>query len=88
MLMFFIGKIKYLLVFVKKSKRGDNITRRWLSLKEKTIIKWKSKVQYKKNLPYIHLIKHLSHKFSLAKGNEVTCELVMIKENLEIRIKI
>ena len=50
----------------------------------KTILKWKSKVQYKKNTPYISLIKHLAP--NLKKGELIGCKLVMEKDRLKVVI--
>tara|TARA_Y100000310_G_scaffold248650_1_gene254562 strand:+ start:22972 stop:23145 length:174 start_codon:yes stop_codon:yes gene_type:complete len=50
----------------------------------KTILSWKSKVQYKKGTPYISLIKHLSS--NLKKGDEIDCKLVMKNDRLKVVI--
>lgn len=54
----------------------------------KTILQWTSKVQYKKSTPYISLIKHLSQQQSLAKGNEIVCNLMMIGGKLKVVIDV
>jgi len=55
---------------------------------QKEILNWKSKVQYKKGIPFLYLIKHLSNKYSLRKGNEIDCKLMVIDEKLKIVIDI
>jgi len=55
---------------------------------QKEILNWKSKVQYKKNTPYISLIKHLSNNYSLKKGNIIDCKLILEKEKLKVVIEI
>lgn len=55
---------------------------------QKEILNWKSRVQYKKNTPYISLIKHLSRRYSLQKGNLIDCKLVLEKEKLKVVIEI
>lgn len=54
----------------------------------KTILHWTSKVQYKKGTPYIALLKSLSQNLSLCKGNEITCELVLINGKLKVIINL
>ena len=43
---------------------------------DKTILKWTSKVQYRKGTPYLSLIKHLGQEHILSKGNDILCKLV------------
>ena len=50
----------------------------------KTILQWKSKVQYKKNTPYIYFIRHLSQNPKLRKGNEVDCRLILKDDKLKV----
>ena len=52
----------------------------------KNILSWKSKVQYRKCTPYLSLIKHLSNIYTLQKGSEVECKLVMIENKLKVII--
>ena len=56
--------------------------------RNKTIITWKSKVQYKRSTPYISLIKHLSQRPVLRRGNEVECKLVMEDKKLSVIISL
>ena len=62
----------------------------WCKLDYQTnpILEWKCKVQYKKNLPYVYLLKNLSHKYSLRKGNEITCKLAIIEGKLTVLIEL
>jgi len=57
-------------------------------MESKTILAWTSKVQYKKNMPYVYLLKHLSQHHVLSKGNEVTCKLVLVEEKLSVIIEL
>ena len=54
----------------------------------KTILQWKSKVQYKKNTPYIYFIRHLSQNPKLRKGNEVNCKLVLSNDKLKVVVEL
>jgi len=53
-----------------------------------TILQWTSRVQYKKGTPYIGLIKHLSHRYSLTKGNPIVCKLVQDEKKLKVEIEL
>tara|TARA_Y100000034_G_scaffold100740_1_gene124527 strand:+ start:293 stop:490 length:198 start_codon:yes stop_codon:yes gene_type:complete len=52
----------------------------------RTLLSWKSKVQYKKGTPYISLIKHLG--LNLKKGSEVECKLNLEKEKLRVVVEL
>ncbi|MFA4886971.1 MAG: hypothetical protein WC595_02055 [Candidatus Nanoarchaeia archaeon] len=54
----------------------------------KTILEWTSKVQYKKSTPYISLVKILSQKSTLKKGNKVICKLVILENKLSVLIDV
>ena len=65
-------------------RRGGNLR---LPL-EKTILRWVSKVQYRKGTPYLSLIKHLSNEHVLSKGNEIMCQLVLLDGKLKVVIEL
>ena len=44
----------------------------------KTILKWTSKVQYKKGVPFLYLMKIFSQFDKLSKGVEIESELVLV----------
>ncbi|MBU0470143.1 MAG: hypothetical protein KJ984_01580 [Nanoarchaeota archaeon] len=54
----------------------------------KTILEWKSKVQYRKGTPYVSLIKHLGKEHVLSKGNDVDCQLVLLDGKLKVVIEL
>jgi hypothetical protein len=55
---------------------------------QKTILQWTSKVQYNKGTPSISLIKHLSQQYSMSKGNNLVCKLVIEKEKLKVVVEL
>lgn len=57
-------------------------------LVEKTILKWTSKVQYRKGTPYLSLIKHLGKEHVLSKGNDIECQLVLQEGKLKVVIEL
>ncbi|MBT4446803.1 hypothetical protein HOA92_02670 [archaeon] len=44
----------------------------------KTILKWSSKVQYKKGVPFLYLMKIFSQFLALEKGVVIESELILI----------
>ena len=57
-------------------------------MESKTILAWTSKVQYRKNTPYVSLIKHLGKQHLLSRGNEIECKLVMEEGRLMVVIEL
>ncbi|MBU1976607.1 MAG: hypothetical protein KKA62_01495 [Nanoarchaeota archaeon] len=57
-----------------------------MAIANKTILEWKSKVQYRKGTPYVSLIKHLKENHILSKGNDVDCQLVLLDGKLKVII--
>lgn len=55
---------------------------------EKTILRWISKVQYRKGTPYLSLIKHLGKEHILSKGNDIECQLVLLDGKLKVVIEL
>ncbi|HLC71723.1 MAG TPA: hypothetical protein VJI32_06950 [Candidatus Nanoarchaeia archaeon] len=53
---------------------------------DKTILKWTSKVQYRKGTPYVSLIKHLGKEHALSKGNSIECQLALLEGKLKVII--
>ncbi|MFA6461955.1 MAG: hypothetical protein WCV90_06855 [Candidatus Woesearchaeota archaeon] len=69
-----------LLYFLFKEVMGSH------AITTKTILQWKSKVQYKKGTPYIALIRHLSQQHAMAMGNELSCKLIVEEDKLKVVI--
>jgi hypothetical protein len=54
----------------------------------KTILQWTSKVQYKRGTPFISMIRHLSQQYSMSKGSDVICKLVMEEGKLRVVVEL